>query len=383
MANICDMNLYIVAETGDDMKSLLETMAASFEKVTGVNLLDNIGGFADWRTCARAMESGSENYNKLCFLSEDPDTRSEYGSFSATTANGRPCVCVSMGLKWGPSYQVKSFCDSLDRSKYGYACINGGEYMCAMGDEIAFIQWGDSFGDPYDGGCDYDEFISEKHDVLSKMPTTLHEMALRVLFSREDVGTFFWEHSGDYDEDGYDDDGYYSWSIPPVNWSVPTSDDLARIKSAVAEVLAALPITTNIYSGFTQEGNDAAESLMPGDAVVVNGKWNKDDFNGLTGSTVTGEQLGRFGEWLSIVDDYEVNRIAPGVLALLVPHVRATVAELTPLSLRNKGVDGPKLSVRLDALRIDDFNALLDEVEELLKKDCPERNLSSNVEEAM
>ena len=86
---------------------------------------------------------------------------------------------------------------------------------------------------------------------------------------------------------------------------------------------------------------------------------------------------------MSIVDNYEVNRIAPGVLALLLSHVRATVAELTPMSLRNKGVDGPKLSIRLALLVIDDFTAVLEEVRESLNKDCSERGLASSVEEAM
>ena len=202
MANICDMNLYIVAATGDDMKSLLVTMAANFEKVTNQDLLANVSELADWRTCANAMASGSDNYNKLCFLSGDPDSRSEYGSFSSSIASGKPCVRVCMGLKWGPSFQVESFCSGLDDSKYGFACINGGEYMCAMGDEIAYIQWGVPFGSPYDGGYEYDEYIAQMTDVFSKTPMTLHEIALRELFSHEDVGSFFWEHSNDYDEDG-------------------------------------------------------------------------------------------------------------------------------------------------------------------------------------
>ena len=214
MANICDMNLYIVAATGDDMKSLLVTMAANFEKVTNQDLLVSVSESADWRACANAMASGSDNYNKLCFLSEEPDSRSEYGSFSASVASGKPCVQVCMGLKWGPSFQVETFCSGLDDSKYGFACINGGEYMCAMGDEIAYIQWGVPFGSPYNGGCEYNEFISKKIDALSRMPATLHEMALRELFSREDIGNFFWEHSHNYDEAGDDgDDGG-----EPLSW---------------------------------------------------------------------------------------------------------------------------------------------------------------------
>ncbi len=379
MANICDMNLYIVAATEDDMKSLLVTMAANFEKVTNRDLLANIGGLADWRTCANAMASGSENYNKLCFLSEEPDSRSEYGSFSATTASGKPCVRVCMGLKWGPSFQVESFCNGLDGSKYGFACINGGEYMCAMGDEIAYIQWGVPFGSPYDGGYECDEFISKKNEVLSRTPTTLHEMALRELFSHEDLSSFFWEQSQNYDEDGGDEYGY--WGLPPINWRKPTPDDVTRIKNTALEVLAALPLVVDFNSGFTPAGNKAAESLMPGDGAVLTSLWGKDGSRALEAKTLNGVKLGDRG-WVSILDGYYANEAALGALSLLLPHVRATIFELVPVSLRSRGVDGPTVRVRLDALPTD-LEQVMAEVNELLKKDCTERALSTYVSEAM
>ena len=377
MANICDMNLYIVAATGDDMKSLLRTMAANFEKVTSRNLLANLGELADWRTCANAMASGSEGSNKLCFLSEEPDSRSEYGSFRATIASGKPCVQVCMGLKWGPSFQVEPFCNGLDGSRYGFACINGGEYMCAMGDEIAYIQWGVPFGSPYDGGCEYDEFISKKTDALMGTPATLHEMALRELFSCEDVGNFFWEHSGDSSEGEY---GY--WGLPPINWGKPTSDDVVRIRNTALDVLTALPVVMDFNAGFTPEGNKAAEGLIPGDEVMLKSAWGKDGPSGLELKTPKGITLGTHSGRLRIFDDYYANDAALGVSSLLLPHIRATIFELVPVSLRTKGVDGPILRVRLDALPADLAQAMK-EVVELLKKDCPDRTLSTYASEAI
>ena len=383
MANICDMNLYIVAETGDDMKSLLETMADNFKKVTNVNLLENIGEYADWRLCAQAMERGSGSYNKLCFLSEDPDSRSEYGSFNGMITSGRPCVCVSMGLKWGPSNQVASFCNSLDSSKFGFACINGGEYMCAMGDEIAFIQWGAPFGDPFDGGHDFDEFIAEKRTVLSAAPTTLHEMALCALFSRENAGTYFWEHSDDYDDyDASGAGGYEYLDLPPVNWSNPTESDVSKILSAVVEVAASLPLIVGVEKGWTKAGVQAVEAMLPGDVVAVVGEWESIGPSELKVMTLDGVQIGFPWSWMRIVEDYEVDRIAHGVLALMLPHIRATVYELTPVSLRNTGIEGPDLRIRLDMEEVE-FTALREEVREMLEKPYFERSLSSDIEEAM
>ena len=382
MANICDMNLYIVAATGDDMKSLLVTMAANFEKVTNRDLLANVSELADWRTCANAMASGSDNYNKLCFLSGDPDSRSEYGSFSSFIASGKPCVRVCMGLKWGPSFQVESFCNGLDDSKYGFACINGGEYMCAMGDEIAYIQWGVPLGSPYDGGCEYDEYIAQMTDVFSKTPTTLHEIALRELFSHEDVGSFFWEHSNDYDEDGEGEGEGGYWGLPPINWSKPTQDDVMRIKNTALEVLAELPLVMDFNTGFTPEGNEIAESLLPGDEVRLSSVWGKDGPSALEVKTPNGIMLGARGRWLNIFDDYYANDAALGVLSLLLPHMHASIFELVPVSLRSKGTYGLTLRVRLDALPTD-LAQVMDEAVELLKEDCLERELSTYVREAI
>ena len=66
----------------------------------------------------------------------------------------------------------------------------------------------------------------------------------------------------------------------------------------------------------------------------------------------------------------------------MLPHAKATVCELTPVSLRNTGVAGPNMSIRLDMEEVD-FVKLREEVGALLEKPCTERALSSVVKGAM
>lgn len=385
MANICDMNLYIVAATADDMRSLLVTMAENFEKATNINLLSKVDSSADWRTFANAMERGSVGYNKLCFLSPDPDSRSEYGSFLVTTANGRPCIVVSMGLKWAPSFQVEEFCDSLDDSRYGFAFIDGGEYKIYNDDETANIQWGNPLGDSYDVDYDRDEFMSEQTKAFGSIPTTLHEMALHKLLISEDVRDFFQSPADEDEDSAYDvdeDSGYEYSYYSSINWAKPTSEDLSTITSVALEVFTALPFDIRVYHGFTSEGNAVAETLMPGDTVMIVGEWEGDSSCGMYVKTVgDNKQLGRI-DWVRIVVDYSVNDVANRVLTLLLPHMRANIIELVPVSLRAKGAEGLTLGVRLEAMPTD-FVEAMKGVRALLDKGYSERTVSSFVGEAM
>lgn len=94
----------------------------------------------------------------------------------------------------------------LDAGRYGFAAINGGEYVCAMGDEEAFIQWGDEMGVPFEGAVCYVEFVEWKGSVLASEPVTLHDVALRHLFRMEIEGVFFWEGAGEDDGEWEDEE---------------------------------------------------------------------------------------------------------------------------------------------------------------------------------
>ena len=386
MANICNQDLYIFADTDDDMKALLRVMAEHFKTVTDIDCISGVDASDNWLSIADSMKRASENYNMLCFLADEPDVRAESGEFERGMAFGKPYVALIMGLKWGPSHQVAEFCNSLDSSKYGCATINGGEYMCAMGDETAMIQWGEELASPFDGGLDCEDFVAWSKEIKAQTPVTLQDMALRQLFQEESANSFFWslldggdEFGGNYDTDY---EPWNTWDKPPVNWANPSTDDAKKIVSAVLDVAAGLPLIAGIGYGYTKEGNDAVEALLPGDVVSVSGEWNETDFSALKVSTTDGTQIGYVSGWIRVVEDYDINRIALGVLSLMLPHTRATVCELTPVSLRNTGAEGPNMSIRLDMEEVD-FAKLREEVCAMVEKPCSERALSSGVKGAL
>lgn len=203
MANVCDQHLYIVSASEGDAKELLSAMAGNLEKATGVNALEGIDGAAGWDVLVDALSDALGDFNGLCLLSEAPDADAESGWLCGMIADGRPCVTLNMCLKWGPSFQVAEFCAGLDAERYGFASINGGEYVCAMGDEEAFIQWGDQMDVPFEGAVDYEGFVEWKESVLASDPVTLHDVALRHLFRMEIEGVFFWDSS---DDDEWEDE---------------------------------------------------------------------------------------------------------------------------------------------------------------------------------
>lgn len=139
MANICDQRLFIVSENETAAKELLNTMSKNFEEATQVELLKGVDADASWDQLIMAMNSGVANRNLLCLLDSNPDSGAESGTLSGSMQYGKPCIELRLGLKWHPSYQVESFCESMDSKKYGCASINGGEYVCATGDEFAHI----------------------------------------------------------------------------------------------------------------------------------------------------------------------------------------------------------------------------------------------------
>ena len=204
MANICDMRLYIAANTDEDAKALFLKMAETFKKATDVDALVGISPDAGWRVVGDAIESAADGCNRLCLLTEEPDTAAEGGWMWHGSSYGKldkPCVKIELQLKWSPSYDVAAFCNALDHQKYGCAVINGGEYMCAMGEEYAYVQWGDSLGGPSSGGMDCDEFKAWRKEIKAREPESLCDVALRMLVEDVDLEDFFWESfEGDEDE---------------------------------------------------------------------------------------------------------------------------------------------------------------------------------------
>lgn len=200
MANICDQQLYVAAANPEDMLDLLSKMAASFEQTVGFDPLAEVGEPDNWEECAEALSDVLSEFNGLHLLCAEPDAQAESNWFLAMPFDDKPCININLCLKWGPSLQLASFCSELDSEKFGYATINGGEYMCAMEDETAFIQWGNAPGDVHDNPIGYEEFSEWKSSVIESEPESLNETALKMLFTFANEGTFFWEAAEDDDE---------------------------------------------------------------------------------------------------------------------------------------------------------------------------------------
>jgi hypothetical protein len=170
-------------------------MAENLKASAGIDALKDVDASAEWWKINSVLSDAAmkTNTNMLCLLNSNPDTDSESGMLISNDNYGKPCIEIDMGLKWSPSSQVRDFCVELDKAKYGAACIYGGEYMCANGDETAFI-FTDADADSVCHDCfECPEFINKRQEVCSKAPSTLREIALRTLFDRVDVTTYFWE----------------------------------------------------------------------------------------------------------------------------------------------------------------------------------------------
>lgn len=205
MANICDQQLYIAAASSEDMLELLSKMAANFEQAVGFDPLAEVEEPDSWEECAEALSDVLSEYNGLHLLCVEPDARSESNWLLAMPFGDKPCININLCLKWGPSLQLASFCAELDGERFGHATINGGEYMCAMEDETAFIQWGNAPGDMHDNPLGYEEFAEWKGAVIESEPESLNETALKMLFTFANEGTFFWE-AAEGDDDREDED---------------------------------------------------------------------------------------------------------------------------------------------------------------------------------
>lgn len=177
-------------------------MSRNFEEATQIELLKGVDADASWDKLIMAMNSGVANRNLLCLLDSNPDSGAESGTLSGSMQYGKPCIELRLGLKWHPSYQVESFCKSIDSKKYSCASINGGEYVCATGDEFAHIQWGEDFGSPTEGIVDYGEYTEWSDKVKSSVPGDLNEIALRALFDSVEPSDFFWEeaNAGEFEQ---------------------------------------------------------------------------------------------------------------------------------------------------------------------------------------
>lgn len=165
----------------------------------------------------------------------------------------------------------------------------------------------------------------------------------------------------------------------PIYWGSLTAEDFNRIESLVIKMAVALPCTIQVHTGFTSRGNEALEHMIRGDEVFLLSNWASTKH----GPRVTlkikapkNKVLGCLGGQEPSIFEGHDDRESLMVLACMLPHLKATVHSVTPLSMRSKGVDNPLLSIRVD-LKPVDMGELLSGVRTLFDKDLKERKLST------
>lgn len=172
-----------------------------------------------------------------------------------------------------------------------------------------------------------------------------------------------------------------------VNWLAPMSKDIRKIDEGLMAILDSLPYLALFNGRGSAEGDEEAEHLLVGDPVTVSSKWSRLTLkSGVTRCYCSLEVRGPKGNVLGTEkcltfpceygSSYGASEIDP-VLACILPHLKATLWGVTPLSLcKNKNVAGPKLVVRFDGKPFD-VSRLVREVHSVLKKEPKLRGLST------
>lgn len=322
---------------------------------------------------------------------------SDLASVSFTKYGGNWLLVVKYDTAWKPnSEDLDIFFMGLPEGKYGIAFFDADEYdsyesistFSGLHHGLAGMQ------DLENGDFDtfnVEDFKSQKKEYARIAKSEVDDIAkLARIGAFSEWNEFGWDEEDDeYDYDDYGDNGesVSMWGRPSVNWANPTSAELSKVLSAVENVATALPfVAGTAYDEWTEEGNNAVEELLPGDEITIVSVWEDARIPALKVEAPNGAQIGglrtrSLGYQMGLTDDYFVAEIAGAVLSLMLPHIRATIFNLTPVSLLNKGAVQPNMSIRLDMLETD-FDELREEVRNLLKKPCSERSISTNAKGA-
>lgn len=370
------------------------------------------GGYmAQLATMAKVTEQFSANAPEglRISLSVAPTGRamSDTAGVDLTKYGKNWVLAVKYETAWRPnSEDLDIFFMGLPEGNYGVAFLDADEYdNFSLANMINGLHHGlarmQSFdGEGYCGLLDSADLKAQRREYVGMAKSDIDDIAelARVAAISGWNQLSLNGEDGGYEDSFVGDDGesvdYFCRPLfrePLVNWRNPSEREINTVVSVAACVVAALPYSWSLGYGWTKEGNEAVEKMLPGDEVMVTSEWSDSSFTSLKVSTVDNIQIGIGNEHMFIargasIDDYgryitscDIDEIALGVLALMLPHIKATICDLTPVSLRNTGVEGPKMSVRFDALRLD-FASVMDEIRESLKKECSERTLTSNVE---
>lgn len=312
---------------------------------------------------------------------------SDTASVGLTRYGGNLLLEVCYATAWSPnSEDLDAFCMGLPQGDYGIAFYDGDEYNSySTVDVFSGLHHGCATmhaaeGDREWDTIDIDDLKARRRDYSKISGSEITDI---VELARMGATRSWSEWGEDANEDyllenvGDDGESIGFHDVPPtINWIRPTEDDFKHIDKMMLEAIGSFPQVRRIYDGFTTEGNEAAERLFPGENVTVVSEWSTRktpcrvsfkvcDSNDTVIGTITG--------WTNDASTF-------AALACILPHLKATVWKLVPLSLRSSSAPGPLLSVRFDLEPID-AKELIAETHALLKKSCKARSLSSKKED--
>ena len=413
MANF-HTNFLVIAANEEDMQKILlrfaENLAAN-QNETGFDYGD-VEGVDSIEDLYRVVGNAVDSWYMYAFA-PDPVGRgmSETASVGLARYGQNMVLTVSYSTAWEPnSSDLDTFFEGLPGGDYGVALFDAdeGNGYGTINTLYGFHHGLDAMeeADPccVDYGISNEDLKSCKRELIQIRRSDVSDLAKLA----DIVATCEWPEWGwvsafgedDRDEvekacyrDLHDDQeiidswcyGGVSESIP-LNWESPNEEDLAEIGLAVLCGVCGYPKYLGFNEESSPEGNEEAEHLLVGDPVTLVSDWFVVDydadpdedpvaFHGCGADLkVYGPKGGLLGTtWCHMMYQDETS---DGVLVCILPHLRATLQDMTPISLRNAGVGRPKLTVRLDLEPID-AGRLVDEVHALLKKDIGSLSLST------
>ena len=353
--------------TGPTGQALGDTASLSFERYK-----------KNWLFTIRYVTAWSSNAEDIdVFFMGLP--QGEYGVafYDADEYDGYETISVFSGLHHGCAvmHAAEGGCESgtieMDdlktrRDNYSEVVKTGIVDLVELakyGATTAWNEWGEDEED-----FDYEYYEDEDEDYEEDEG-----------YENEDEGE---DEGGEGNADAGTDGDYESIDFlnrPPINWTNPEKKHLRKIDRIMFNLIGAFPWVCEIDSGFTPEGNEAAEHLFPGDVVAVSSEWvigdNPEEVRFKVCDS-NGAVIGVLWGWMNLVSDSRERGSSAAALACILPHLRVTVWDLMPVSLRNRGVHGPKLSVRFDLEPIA-AEELIAQTHALLEKDLKDRTLSS------
>ena len=158
-----------------------------------------------------------------------------------------------------------------------------------------------------------------------------------------------------------------------IDWTAPSVGELSDIDQSLMRTLELFPYECEV-TGQSYEGRDAnIELLVPGAPVVLESNWGNPYFKHAAVHVFDeqGRRLANLGGAWNPSDDDRVG------IACLLPHIRATAANVKPLGARpDMRAKHGDFTLHLELEPID-LAVVLDEVHALLKRAPEERTLCS------